>query len=141
MKPEPIRPKETSVETGGKIGWSQTAPVTDERRGHPTIGRIVYFRLTNEQVDDINSRRTTTASIHDRINGGTWPIGIQAHIGNPNAEKEILPMVITKICPDEFGPGKDGVNGQVFLDGNDSLWVKNVGEGVGPGQWAWPVKV
>ncbi|KKK65507.1 hypothetical protein LCGC14_2973460, partial [marine sediment metagenome] len=36
---------------------------------------------------------------------------------------------------DEFGPGYQGVNGQAFLDGNDSLWVTSVQEGYESGQW------
>lgn len=33
-----------------------------------------------------------------------------------------------------------GINGQVFLDGNDTLWVTSADEGTEPGQWSWPVK-
>lgn len=34
-----------------------------------------------------------------------------------------------------------GVNGQVFLDGNDVLWVTSVVQGDKPGQWHEPERV
>ena len=45
------------------------------------------------------------------------------------------------ISPKEHGPDFDGVNGQVFLDGNDSLWVTSAKEGTTPGTWCWPERV
>lgn len=70
-----------------------------------------------------------------------WPVGAQAHIGNTAREGDIVPLIIVVVWPDEFGPGKPGVNGQAFLDGNDSLWVTSAGEGENPGQWSWPPRV
>ena len=34
----------------------------------------------------------------------------------------------------------NGVNGQVFLDGDDSLWVTSIKEGTESGTWEWPKK-
>lgn len=31
-----------------------------------------------------------------------------------------------------------GVNGQAFLDGNDTLWVTSAPQGDGNGFWDWP---
>jgi hypothetical protein len=126
-KPEPIHETHQEIQR-------------ENPRMRPTIGRVVHFKLTNAQVDEIAGRRTTVASVQDRIKGGTWPVGIQAHIGAGNSEGDVLPMIITRIHLDQFGPGIDGVSGQVFLDGNDSFWVENVAEGKGPGQWAWPAR-
>lgn len=113
---------------------------------NPTIGRTVIYRLTQQDADAINRRRTTGAEIAERIGRNTslvthWPTGAQAHIGNYAFAGEEVPMVIVRVWPDEFGPGKPGVNGQVFLDGNDTLWVTSAGEGDNPGQWHWPARV
>lgn len=107
----------------------------------PTIGRIVHYRLSQEAVEMIARRRTTSSSIADRIKGGEWPLGAQAHIGNPHHKGQVLPMIITVVWPNEYGPNFDGVNGQVILDGNDTLWVTSVKEGTEDGQWSWPEKV
>lgn len=107
----------------------------------PTVGRIVLYTLTDQDCGEIERRRTTRTSIKERMAAGTWPSGVQAHMGNPNAEGDIFPLLVTRIKPDAFGPGNHGVNGQVFLDGNDCLWVVNVAEGSGPGRWAWPARI
>ena len=107
----------------------------------PTTGRIVMFKLVQRDVEAINRRRTTGVSIAERMKLGTWPQGAQAHIGNPVTEGDILPMIVCRVWPDEFGPGTFGVNGQVFLDGCDNLWITSAGEGIGVGQWSWPEKV
>jgi hypothetical protein len=109
----------------------------------PSIGRIVIFKLTEELAQQINRRRTTGSSIAERIYENLWPIGAQAHIGSPVNAGEEYPMIITRVWPDEFGSGDAGigVNGQVFLDGNDCLWVTSVGWGQDAGQWKWPERV
>ena len=112
----------------------------------PTIGRIVIYRLSNQDAEAMERRRTTGASIAERIKKNTpdsscWPLGAQAHIGNPLYEGAEVPMVIIRVWPDEFGTGIPGVNGQAFLDGNDSLWVTSVKEGNEPGTWHWPERV
>jgi hypothetical protein len=85
---------------------------------NPTIGRIVIFTVTALQAKEINCRRT---------------------IGNEN---EVyagykFPMIVTAIFQ-----SSTNVNGQVFLDGNDVLWVQHVTEmkeGEDPeGKWCWP---
>ena len=112
----------------------------------PTIGRTVIFRITEEQAQQINRRRTDGKAIADRIAKNTsatsaWPIGAQAHIGNNVTAGQEFPLVIVAVWPDEFGQGKPGVNGQAFLDGNDSFWVTSAGEGAENGQWHWPERV
>ena len=111
----------------------------------PTIGRIVHYRLDANDVAQINRRRTTGKEIADRIAQGmvtstppqrpVWPLGAQAHIGNEAREGDVFPMLIVKVW------GKtptSGVNGQVFLDGNDVLWATSVLAGEGPRTFSWP---
>lgn len=104
----------------------------------PTIGRIVHYRLTQADAAAINRRRTTGASIASRLADEKWPAGAQAHIGNPAYAGQVFPAIVVEVWPNEHGPEHDGINAQVFLDGNDTLWVTSVGEGEGPGQWQWP---
>ena len=97
----------------------------------PTIGRIVHYRLTAQDAIEINRRRTDSGSIAQRMKGdpSEWPVGAQAHIGNIAYEGETFPMMITKV----WGNTPDSaVNGQLFLDGNDVLWITSVNAGEGP---------
>jgi len=108
-----------------------------------TIGRTVIYKITDQQANEINRRRTNGGDIAARIKQNTdstsmWPIGAQAHIGNSTFGGEEFPLVVVRVWPNEFGEGKSGVNGQLMLDGNDSLWVTSAGEGIENGQWHWP---
>ena len=87
-----------------------------------SIGRIVMFKLRQEDVDSINNRRGKDRTAN----------------GNPITVGEEYPMIVVCVWPNEFGPGVPGINGQVFLDGDDSHWITSVGEGTGEGQWRWP---
>ena len=106
----------------------------------PTIGRIVIYRLSENDASQINRRRTSGSSIAERIKSEKWPLGAQAHIGNWTSADQEYPCTIVRVWPDEFGKDQPGVNGQVLLDGNDALWVTSIKEGTEPGQWHWPVK-
>ena len=92
---------------------------------------IVNYKLTAENAANINRRRTNSLSIAERIKKKIWPIGAQAHIGNEALEGEIFPMVITGIWSETC------VNGQVFLDGNDQLWITSALRGDEPGNWSY----
>lgn len=107
----------------------------------PTIGRIVIYKLSEQNCSEINRRRTSGPSISERIKVLAWPVGAQAHIGNSAFSGQELPMVVCRVWPDEFGAGVDGINGQVFLDGNDTLWITSAREGTEVGQWHWPERV
>ena len=120
----------------------------------PTVGRILIYTLSESDADKINRRRTTGASIAERISNNKrlvadippddcipeqWPFGAQAHIGNDCYAGQKLPLIVTAAWPENGGGvGFAGVNGQVFLDGNDTFWVKSVLEGEGEGKWQWP---
>jgi hypothetical protein len=103
----------------------------------PTVGRIVLYTLNDRDIIHVGRRRITRNG--DIGNRPGWPLGAQAHVGNhPNQEP--YPMIITRVWMDNAGvvSAHSSVNGQVFLDGNDVLWVESVLEGVGQGTWAWP---
>lgn len=95
----------------------------------PSVGRIVHYRLTAQDADQINRRR---------------PIGPQdghgkvVHVGNPVSEGDVFPLIVTRVWGASEG---SAVNGQVLLDGNDSLWVTSAVEGDGPRQWFAPPRV
>jgi hypothetical protein len=112
----------------------------------PTIGRTVIYKITEGEAQSINRRRTDGIEIAKRIAKNTpensaWPLGAQAHIGNSAYAEQEFPLVIVRVWPDEYGPGIPGVNGQVFLDGNDVLWITSAAEGTAVGQWHWPERV
>lgn len=109
----------------------------------PSIGRIVHYRLSADDVVQINRRRTTRKSIADRMKYGddplmkAWPAGAQAHIGNDVKEGDVFPMLIVRV----WGPSAEStVNGQVFLDGSDVYWTTSVSVGEGPRTFSWPTR-
>lgn len=107
----------------------------------PTVGRVLHYSLSQNDVEQINRRRTTSHAIRDHIDAGRWPQGAQAHIGNVATIGDVVPLLVVRVWPDECGPGQFGVNGQAMLDGTDSLWVTSVCEGTEPGTWMWPPRV
>ena len=103
------------------------------------VGRIVHYVLGANDIEAINRRRmyTTPKEISARIEAGNWPIGAQAHVGNHAEVADHCAMMIVKVWPD------GSINGQVFLDGNDVLWVTSVEyhqpDGITKGRtWHWP---
>lgn len=108
----------------------------------PTIGRIVIFKLTEDHAKQINRRRTNSEAIARRIAkndpsemSSSWPIGAQAHIGNAVSVGDEFPLLIVRVW------SATTINGQAFLDGNDSFWVTSAQEGSENGQWHWPERV
>lgn len=88
----------------------------------PTIGRIVLYTLTEQDADAIKDRRVSSTET-----------------GNTVAAGDVFPMLIVRVWGDD--PGPDAVvNGRVFLDGTDTLWVTSVQVGAGPRHFTWPVK-
>lgn len=120
----------------------------------PTIGRIVHFRLSAEQAEQVNRRRVRSASagVLDANGNRLWPDGAVRHVGNPVGEGSVIPLIVTAVWPEEFQggwlsnhqPGTEyespvGVNGQALLDGNDSLWVTSAPQhSQRSGCWFWP---
>lgn len=93
-----------------------------------TVGKIVLFKLTSKEVERINSRRSDAQHAH----AGSNLSGYQVHVGNEVREGDVLPMLIVRVWEGGL------VNGQVFLDGNDTLWVTSIHEGSEAGQYSWP---
>lgn len=87
-------------------------------------GDIVIYQLSEDDAKMVNDRRVDGAG-----HGYGWPAGAQAHAGNTVRAGEEYPMVVVRVW------GQTGVNGQVLLDGSDTLWVTSVGPGDGPGQY------
>ena len=100
---------------------------------HAFIGLMVLYRLTQANANNTNMRREDAANNIEKMRAERP--GFQAHVGNPVGEGERVPMTITRIdVPTDYA-SLTRVNGQAFLDGNDSLWVTGVAEGDQPGEW------
>ena len=93
----------------------------------PTVGRIVYYKLSTQDAEEINKRRSDYAQNDKSV----WPMGAQAHVGNHVEAGEIVPMIVVAVWENEL------VNGHVFLDGSDTLWVTSRPKGEEPGNWDW----
>jgi hypothetical protein len=104
----------------------------------PSVGRIVHYRLTAQDAEQVNRRRADTRRhLEDHRALAT---GVQVHVGNDAREGEVVALVITRaIDPRDQGT----VNGKVLLDGNDDLWVTSRQGGIyedpTPGRWWSPV--
>ena len=86
----------------------------------PTIGRIVHYTLSVQDAAQINQAR-------DSLRGAA----------NPAREGDVFPMMIVRVWGDR---PDSGVQGQVFIDGNFTLWATSVSVGDGPRHFAWPSK-
>ncbi|MGW6296698.1 hypothetical protein [Streptomyces sp. NPDC055058] len=85
----------------------------------PTPGRIVLYRLTEEDAKHIT---------HQRVQGGLT--------GNFVREGDRYPAIVVKTFP--ANPA-DVANLRVLLDGQDlPLWVTSCHRGTEPGMWTWP---
>ena len=87
----------------------------------PSVGRIVHIILSDDCASNI---------IRNRVENH--------HVGNPVYGGEVFPMVITKIWSDN-PTDETAVQGQIFLDGNDTYWATSVKQGTEKGQWYSPV--
>jgi hypothetical protein len=114
----------------------------------PTIGRILHYRLSKSDADFVNEKRALSGQ-----NQHMPTHGAQAHSGNGVSEGQIFPLIVTMSWPEEYPEGKlgrfdgtrvdleshCGVNGQLFLDGNDSLWIRSAPQHrMEAGCWFWP---
>jgi hypothetical protein len=102
----------------------------------PSVGRIVHYKLTALNAEHINRRREDAKETRVSSNKS----GVQVHVGNTARAGDICAMLIVGLWtdnPDHQSP----VQGQVFLDGNDNLWVSSVIQGDAEGQFSQPVRV
>jgi hypothetical protein len=99
-----------------------------------TVGRIVHYVLSEKDVNRIHASRAKQLP-------EDTPRGLQINHGNPVnlSDHDHVAMIIVAVFPNEFGTNEPGINGQVFLDGNDQLWVTSAryDEGKSPGSWHW----
>jgi hypothetical protein len=98
----------------------------------PQVGDTVLYEPTSEERSGINRRRARAAHAPD----SEW--GFQAHAGARAEVDDVFPAIVVRV----LGADTDApeVRLQVFLDGNDVLWVKGCPEGDSAGQWSWPRK-
>jgi hypothetical protein len=94
----------------------------------PSVGRIVRYQLSAEDVDAITRRRVDADNFGARNNR----TGYAVHVGNEVSAGDEFPAVIVRVWPDGT------VNAQVLLDGTDVQWVTSKSEGPRPGEWRWP---
>lgn len=94
----------------------------------PTIGRTVLYRLNASDAERINEARQEA-----RRRFVDLDVAMQRHDGQHEERTgQVVSVVVTRVWNDTM------INGQAFLDGNDSLWVTSVEQGDGHGQWSWP---
>jgi hypothetical protein len=102
----------------------------------PSPGRIVHYRLTAQDAQEVNRRRADArASVISSSKSGA-----QIHVGNGVTEGDVYPLIITRVWSQE-PTEQTSVNGQVLLDGNDCLWATSRQQGTEPGQWSEPRRI
>ncbi|SEM55961.1 hypothetical protein SAMN05444354_118159 [Stigmatella aurantiaca] len=79
----------------------------------PAVCRMVPYKLSTQDVINILEAR------HANLRLG----------GNHPKEGDVVPLVMVRIWPDEYGQGVPCVNGQLLLDANHTHWVTSVREG------------
>ncbi len=91
------------------------------------LGEIVLLKLDAQLEEEINRRRADATANMDNIR--ETKTGFQAHVGSYVGGGGQVVMIVVKVWGDEC------VNGQVILDGNDSLWLQSVVRGNGLREW------
>jgi hypothetical protein len=94
----------------------------------PTIGRVVHYKLGEQDADAINQRRRDFAAAR------ASNTGFVAHVGNTVRAGDVFPAFVVATF------GSAAANLQVFLDGNDTYWATSREDGAEPGQWSWPTR-
>ena len=97
----------------------------------PSVGRIVQFKFTEEDAYAINRLRDDALSARS----DSAHLGMVVRVGNPVQLGYVYPMMIVAVWA-ENPQESTAVNGQVFLDGDDTYWVEQVCKEVG--QWSDP---
>lgn len=121
---------EAKAEALAQQGAPASAPKDEKPRAVPTIGRVVHYRLTDEEAAKINRWRD-----QNKTNRGAIHAGSVGHVGNECSEGQAFAADVVSIT--EF-PLRAAINLQVKLDGNDTFWKRDADEGEGPGTWSWP---
>ena len=91
----------------------------------PTIGRIVEYRLSQQDAVAIAARRRLQAHAFEIFQG------------NRVAEGDTFPAMIVRVWGEA---PESAVQLQVFLDGTDTYWATSVQVGEGPRTYSWPIR-
>jgi hypothetical protein len=92
----------------------------------PTIGRIVHYRLSEQDANLISKRRDDS-----------FVEGQARNHGNAARAGDVYPAMVVRV----FDPSTTTANLQVFLDGNDTYWATSRQEApddMSEGYWFWP---
>jgi hypothetical protein len=101
-----------------------------------TIGRIVHYKLAEQDAAQINKRRSDARNLNAAgVTLASQGLGPQIHIGNPVEAGDVYPAIVVRRWSDV---PTSVIQLQVFLDGNDTFWATSVAEGDGERQWSWP---
>lgn len=94
------------------------------------LATFVLYMLTEDDAKAVNKRRSDAKNLNAAgVTIASQGLGPVIHTGNKVEAGDEYPMLVVRV----WGPPPGGsVNGQVFLDGNDTLWVTSVAEGDGP---------
>lgn len=118
QEPAQVKPADDPPSVQNETGPAEPEKPKYEWPSGP-IGQIVHYMLSETDVAAINRRRGYRGA----------PVLGQKHVGNYEAVGVVRPMMITRLWDDHH------VSGQVFLDGNDVLWVVHIKDGDEPGNF------
>ncbi|NUS74950.1 MAG: hypothetical protein HOV70_01955 [Streptomyces sp.] len=99
----------------------------------PSVGRIVHYRLTADDAQDINRKRDD----YQATGGSQDRTGYVGHAGNWVAGGDVFPAIIVRVWDESTVT----CNLQVLLDGCDTYWATSRAEGAETGHWSWPERV
>lgn len=105
----------------------------------PKVGDWVIHRLSEPQVETINRRRADARRFELQQRHSVAPLqntGFMVHVGNNVRAGQEFPMLVVRVWQSNHDqPGDWLVNGQIFLDGNDTFWVTSARQGLEPGEF------
>lgn len=108
----------------------------------PTLGRIVLYAMTEQDAQRVNTKRDAAEAYIKAFKENPSRHGEMQHSGNKVRAGDVFPLVITRVWGTSAG---SAVNGQLMLDGNDTLWVTSTSVQVDPeqpaGRFTWPTRV
>lgn len=86
----------------------------------PSIGRIVHYRLSEQDVNESFIRHGSTQAL---------------------SAGDVLPAIVVGVRRGRAVDAPPALDMQVFLPGGYPLWVSSITEGAGHSEWFWPPRV